>query len=179
MTGYKEFLDYLSSQARAAYNLAWERTALIFGAVWHELQSRFAGFWFTAPLFWLSIFWLIDFVLGSIRAQIAGEWRARRALMSGVKLAAGCCVLLVAHAIRDSKMIGLGLASSLLDTVVLFAEFSSVLIHAGELSGIEVFSKIGRAFRSGSNRAADKFTEILDPENKEEEEHVKRSEPTL
>lgn len=164
-----EYKEYIVEQTRAAWFLATERAALVFGLIWNEVRARFSGFWFAAPLFWVSVFWAIDFALGSGRALYAGEWKARRSLMSGFKLAGGCCVLLVSHAMRDSHLPFASIPASLLETVVLFAEFSSVLIHVGELTGIEVFAKIGRAFRSGSDRAARKFTKIINPDQKEEE----------
>lgn len=163
-----EYRDYLADQARAAWNLATERAALVFAFAWNELRSRFAGFWFTAPLFWLSIFWVIDFILGSGRAISEGQWKPRRALLSSVKLAAGCVGLLVAHALRDTHLLFSSIPANLLETVILFAEISSVLIHVGEITGIKALTMIGRAFRSGSDRAAKKLTKMIDPDQKEE-----------
>jgi hypothetical protein len=74
----REYSEYLGEQARVAYAIVWDRASLIFLPIWHVLVDRFHGFWFTAPLFWLGVFWTIDFVLGSGRAIVAGEWRAQR-----------------------------------------------------------------------------------------------------
>lgn len=163
----EEYSEYLSSQVRVAYCIVWDRACLLFFPIWSVVIERFSGFWATAPLFWLCIFWGLDFVLGSGRAYYAGEWRSKRALLSAVKLSVWCCVLLVAHALRDSRVIGGSIVSSLLETVVLFSEISSVLIHVGILSGVKLLIRTGEAFRSGSDRAANKAAEILEGQPEE------------
>lgn len=167
------YWDYLTSYAKEALSIAREGLSLIVGSTWGLVQAKLAGFWFTSALFWLSIFWLVDFLLGSGRAIAAGQWRARRALLSGAKLATGCLVLMTAHAMRDSSVGGHVISqavASLLEAVVLLAEFSSVLIHAGTLSDSKIVLRLGLAFRRGSSRAADRAMALIDGKKAKKEE---------
>lgn len=157
--------EYLQEHLSTAWRILWEEKApLFFGAVWHAIHEYFGLFWATSPLYWLCLLWGLDFVLGSYRAWSAGEWSARRALLSAVKLATWASVLSVGHVMRHSGLLGGSLIASALDAVVLLAEASSVLAHAGAVLGNPDLERIGRAFGRGSRRAALKAANLLDPE---------------
>lgn len=169
MNEEQSYLRYIWDYGRAALSITKEWAALLIGGVWHALQDRFSGLLVTAPLFWLAAFWCVDFVLGSARAIARGEWAAKRALMSGTKLTAGALVLLVAHALRDCHVIGNQQVASLLETVVLLAELSSVLVHVGTMTNNRMILRIGLAFRRGSARAANKAMSYIDGKKEEEQ----------
>lgn len=162
-----ELGSYILGHLQAAAEVVAEaKCALVAAAIWHELHAHFGVFWATSPLVWLCLLWGLDFLLGSYRALRAGEWSARRALLSAVKLATWACVLSVGHALRQSHLFGGGVAASGIDAVVLLSEASSVLLNAGEVLGNQDLSRLGRAFGRGSHRAAKKAADLIGGDEK-------------
>lgn len=118
--------------------------AAVLSPGWAWVTEHWAGFWWSSPVVWVSIFWLLDLVLGSSRALYDGwshpedptrGFRPRRCARSTLKLCAWLAVLMVAWGMRDSHMVGGILAASCLEAGVLLTEASSVLRHLGELTG--------------------------------------------
>lgn len=158
-----ELGSYVVGHLRSCLDiLAETKIMLVLAAVWHELRAHFGLFWATSPLVWLCLLWGLDFTLGSYRALVAGEWSARRALLSSVKLATWATVLYVGHAMRQCGLLGGGMVASVIDSVVLLSEASSVLVHAGDVLHNKDLSRLGRAFGRGSSRAARKAAELID-----------------
>lgn len=124
--------------------------AVIVSPAWGWMRLHWSGFWWSSPVVWISIFWAADWLLGSYRALTAGTFRPRRAAASVGKLMAWLAVLMVAWGLRDSTMLGGGLAASCLEAGVLLAEASSVLYHLGELTGSPVLRFYAAKFRSQS-----------------------------
>lgn len=164
---------YLTHHFRAAWAVITEtKAALIVGAIQNEMISHFGLFWATSPLHWLLVLWSLDFLLGSIRALKAGQWSARRALLSGVKLATWASIIGVGHVFRHSNLIGGSLIASALDAVVLLSEGSSVVTHGGHILGSPKLLRIGTALMRGSDRAALSAAALIDPESEKDKDNA-------
>lgn len=130
--------------------------AVVLAPAWAWITAHWGGFWWSSPVVWICIFWLLDLCLGSARALHDGwthpqdptrGWRARRAAGSVGKLCMWLLVLMVAWGFRDSGIMGGKLAAACLEAGVILTEASSVLYHLGEITGAPFLRFYATKFR--------------------------------
>lgn len=105
-----------------------------FGAAWTAVTQHFDGFVLSNPVFWVSVFWALDWLLGSWLAWRECRWIPSRAGRSVLKWLLWMVVLAVAWGIRDSGFFGAGLLGGLVEGAIILAEGSSVIRNAAALS---------------------------------------------
>ncbi len=106
----------------------------LFGTIWTALSNHFDGFVLSNPVFWVSVFWALDWLLGSWLAWRLSRWSPTRAGRSVLKWLLWMVVLAVAWGIRDSGFFGASLLGGLVEGAIILAEGSSVIRNAAALS---------------------------------------------
>lgn len=133
-------LQYVATTTLAIFAFEeghWDRAratlTLFLGTIagWYN-GSTFAH---TPPVVWVSIFWAMDWVLGSGLAISRRQWSPRKAFFSIVKCLVYLAALAVAFGLRESHMLGAWAISGVIEAGILCAEGSSVMRNGARLTG--------------------------------------------
>lgn len=127
-------LDYLSFQLAQISPDNRPLPTIILGAVWGVLTTHFGSFPASNPVFWVSIFWAMDWVLGSCVALKNSNWSPRRSFHGILKWLLWMAVLTVAWGIRDMGFLGCTLIGDMIEVAIMLTEGSSVMRNCAILS---------------------------------------------
>ena len=113
----------------------------------------------TPPVVWVSVFWTMDWILGSILALYLRKWLPRKAFFSIVKWMVYVSALAVAFGLRESQILGGWAISGMIETAILCAEVSSVMRNGARLTN----SKILHWFADSLDHKVDELTHEKKP----------------
>ena len=127
-------LDYLSFQLGQISPDNKPLPTVILGAAWAILTTHFGAFPASNPVFWVSIFWAMDWILGSCVAIKTHNWSPRRSFHGILKWLLWMAVLTVAWGIRDMGFLGCTLIGGMIEVAIMLTEGSSVMRNCAILS---------------------------------------------
>lgn len=127
-------LDYLSFQLAQISPDHKPWPTLLLGGAWAVLTTHFGAFPASNPVFWVSIFWAMDWVLGSCVAFKQNNWSPRRSFHGILKWLLWMAVLTVAWGIRDMGFLGCTLIGGMIEVAIMLTEGSSVMRNCAILS---------------------------------------------
>lgn len=160
------FADQLQQEADVPAN---HPVALgVIATLWSVVQMRMGDLPQYEPLFWMSLFWFCDFLLGSavaIRASWLllpeGRWSPSKAARSVVKWFCWSIVISVTFGLRKSGQFGLSAVASVIECVICAAEATSALRNAGKLQGAQWLERFSDAADSARDRVVDEAIDHL------------------
>jgi len=148
---------YLAQQILSLAGLTgtrWDRflhlSVVVFGPLLGILDAHLHGLISSSVFFWITAFWAMDWILGSMVAWRKHEWSPRRGLYSVSKWITWITVLAIAWGLRDSQAVGGSLIAGCLETAVLLTEGASVLRNLCLLWPSD--SIVGRILKRLANR---------------------------
>jgi hypothetical protein len=127
-------LDYISFQLAQVSPENKPLSTIILGSAWAILTHHFQEFPASNPVFWVSIFWAMDWVLGSCVAIKTNNWSPRRSFHGVIKWMLWMAVLTVAWGIRDMNFLGCTLIGGMIEVAIMLTEGSSVMRNCAILS---------------------------------------------
>jgi len=127
-------LDYLSFQLAQISPDNKPLPTILLGGAWAILTHHFGAFPASNPVFWVSIFWAMDWVLGSFVAFKNNSWSPRRSFHGVLKWLLWMAVLTVAWGIRDMGFLGCTLIGGMIEVAIMLTEGSSVMRNCAILS---------------------------------------------
>lgn len=129
--------------------------------VWSQLNQHFNGFALSNPVFWVSIFWAMDWVLGSINAFRSRQWSPRRSFYGVIKWFIWMCVLSVAWGVRSSNFLGCSFIAACIEVAILLTEGTSVLRNCAELSDNKRAKRLLNRFADATEKKLEQLEERL------------------
>ena len=127
-------LDYLSFQLGQISPDNRTLPTIVLGAAWALLSHHFGAFPASSPVFWVSIFWAMDWILGSCVALKTHNWSPRRSFHGILKWLLWMAVLTVAWGIRDMGFLGCTMIGGMIEVAIMLTEGSSVMRNCAILS---------------------------------------------
>jgi len=127
-------LDYLSFQLGQISPDNRTLPTIVLGALWGVLTHHFGSFPASNPVFWVSIFWAMDWILGSCVAIKTHNWSPRRSFHGILKWLLWMAVLTVAWGIRDMGFLGCTMIGGMIEVAIMLTEGSSVMRNCAILS---------------------------------------------
>ena len=136
-------LDYLSFQLGQISPDNKPLPTVILGAAWAILTHHFGAFPASNPVFWVSIFWAMDWILGSCVAIKTHNWSPRRSFHGILKWLLWMAVLTVAWGIRDMGFLGCTLIGGMILAYLAALKFSGEHIGGRPLLWLGFFCVLG------------------------------------
>lgn len=144
---------YLAQQAQEAAEPSRSPIVLAFAA----LQKHFQLFPGSSPVFWVTIFWCLDWILGSWLAIRRRNWSPKRATYSIAKWLLWMFALAVAWGFRDANFLGASYLAAVMEAAIIMAEGSSVLRNAAELSDNKLAKRLLGVFATAIEGRVDEL----------------------
>jgi len=126
--------DYLSFQLAQISPENKPLSTILLGGLWGVLTNHFGDFPASNPVFWVSIFWGMDWILGSCVALKNNNWSPRRSFHGILKWLLWMAVLTVAWGIRDMQFLGCTWIGGMIEVAIMLTEGSSVMRNCAILS---------------------------------------------
>lgn len=141
-----------SDGGRETVALKWS-VATVLASAWACLSSQFDGYLSSPVVVWVSIFWALDWTLGSLLAWREHRYDPRRGLYSVVKWLIWMATITVCWGLRKDALIYDDWIPPIVEVTILLTEAASVMRNGAALmasiSGRKeagVLSRFGRAF---------------------------------
>lgn len=132
---------------RQTFAMKWS-VATVLASAWASLGAQFQGFWGSPVVQWVTVFWALDWVLGSLLAWREHRYDPRRGLFSTVKWLIWMSALAVCWGFRHDGTPYDDWIPPLLEVGILLTEGASVLrngaVLQASLSGSKEPSILGR-----------------------------------
>lgn len=142
-----------------------------FAPIWYFVQSQFVDFVGSITVTVITLFWFCDLMLGTGRALYNKEFSPNKFVVGMRRWLLWMVALFVALMIRVSIPVVGGVLASLIESVIILAEGSSILRNLALISGDE---RVKRILNMYSDVISDKIDELVpgeenDLHNKEKE----------
>lgn len=111
--------------------------ALVLGPIWGYIHAFHLSdnFW-ASPYVWVSVFWVLNWVLGTILAIRDREWTPRDSFRSVIKLIVWLTALGLASGLKKSGVTGGFIPAGVLEFGVVITEFVYALRNLGRFSAM-------------------------------------------
>ena len=132
--------------------------AFVIGPIWGYLHTFYLSGQLWASLYiWVTIFWLVNWLIGTALALVDRVWTPKASAQSLVKLLVYMFALLLASGLKKTHVSGGWFPAGILEAMVAFTTFSYALRSLGRLS-----KRLGNS-RQGEmlSLAADKTDEFM------------------
>lgn len=163
-------LKYFSEHLSELSGEGGVKSCLVF--VWGFLWSKLDGFAFSNTVFWVTLFWGLDLILGSWLAWREHRFSPSRATRSILKWLLWVVVLVVAWGIRDLGFWGSVFVAKVIEGAVILAEATSVLRNAASLSDNPRAKKLMNRFADVADKKLDELEQRLSKVESKEMEKI-------
>lgn len=130
-------MEVLDPIKKALTDMGRHFEALVLGPIWGYVHSFYLSdhFW-ASPYVWVSIFWLLNWMLGTVLAIHAREWTPRDSFRSVVKLMVWLLALGLASGLKKSGVSGGFVPAGVLEFGVVVTEFVYAVRNLGRFSAL-------------------------------------------
>ena len=128
-------MNILSSIKQALQDATNHMESWIVGPIWGYLHHFYlSGQFWASTYVWVTLFWSLNWVLGTGLAVAGREWAIRDSLRSLIKLLVWICALGIASGLRHSGVTGGWLPAGVIDTMAVFTEAAYLMRNLGRVT---------------------------------------------
>lgn len=139
---------------------------IFFAPAWAAFQAQWQGFFISNAILLVTIFWFSDVLLGASKAIYDNNFQPGKFVKGVTRWLVWVLALAVAWGFRIG-LPGVGnIVASIVESVIILAEGSSILRNLALFSGEERVQKLLNVF---ADKLDDKIDDIVDTLDKEEE----------
>lgn len=158
MSNFAFSLIFLNQAVHEKPLLFW----MFIAPIWVAAQAYIQEFFSQVSVVVITLFWACDLLTGSIRAIKEGQFVPSKFFIGILRWLIWIVALVVSMGIRLSVPIAGGIIASIIESVIILAEASSILRNLALLSGEE---RVKRILGSYYKLIDDKVDEIIPGEN--------------